>query len=56
MTPENEPEKKFVLTLEQRFEIMTYPNYWQPTLQKAAERGESIEGTYEKLKGLEIFM
>ncbi|MHA8049540.1 hypothetical protein V7S79_00320 [Aquirufa sp. ROCK-SH2] len=48
--------KKIGLTLEQLYEIMSYPNYWRPTLQAAAERGESIKETYEELKGLEIFM
>ena len=43
------------LTLEQTSEIMTYPNYWQPTLTRAAERGESIKDTYEELKSLENF-
>jgi hypothetical protein len=50
-----EPQK-IRLTLEQRQEIMTYPDYWRPTLQKAAERGKSIKETYENLKDLEAFM
>jgi len=35
---------------------MTYPDYWRPTLQAAAQRGESIKETYEDLKDLEAFM
>jgi hypothetical protein len=44
---------KKTLTIEQRYEIMTYPSYWRPTLTKAAERGESIKDTYEELKDFE---
>jgi hypothetical protein len=35
---------------------MTYPDYWRPTLQAAAQRGKSIKETYEDLKDLEAFM
>jgi hypothetical protein len=55
MENQEETTNKKQLTLEQIREIMTYPNYWQPTLTKAAERGESIKETYEELKGLESF-
>lgn len=47
---------KISLTLEQRQEIMTYPDYWRPTLQAAAQRGKSIKETYEDLKDMEAFM
>jgi hypothetical protein len=49
---ENLKTKK-TLTIEQRYQIMMYPSYWRPTLTKAAERGESINETYEELKDLE---
>lgn len=49
------PKEKKTLTLEQTKELMSYPGYWRPTLQKAAERGESIKETYEELKSLESF-
>jgi hypothetical protein len=55
----NQPEKTSIkkqLTLEQTKEIMSYPVHWRNTLEKAAERGESIKETYERLKGLEAFM
>jgi len=48
----NPPEKK-QLTQEQIEELMTYPDYWRPTLKEAAERGESIKEVYEELKGLD---
>lgn len=44
------------LTIEQIHEIMTYPDHWRPTLTEAAERGESIKETYEKLKDFEKLM
>jgi hypothetical protein len=44
------------LTIEQKREIMTYPNHWRPTLTEAAERGESIKETYEELKDFEKLM
>jgi hypothetical protein len=44
---------KQTLTIEQRYEIMSYPSHWRSTLTKAAERGESIKETYEELKDLE---
>ena len=44
------------LTIEQRKEIMSYPQHWRPTLIEAAERGESIKETYEELKGFEAMM
>ena len=44
------------LTIEQRKEIMSYPQHWRPTLTEAAERGESIKETYEVLKGFEAMM
>ncbi len=44
------------LGVEQILEIQKYPIYWQPTLKEAAQQGESIKETYEKLKGLEGFM
>ncbi len=53
MENQEESTNKKQLTLEQIREIMTYPNYWRPILTKAAERGESIKETYERLKGLE---
>jgi hypothetical protein len=55
MNEQEESTNKKQLTLEQTREIMTYPNYWQPTLTRAAERGESIKDTYEELKSLENF-
>ena len=55
MEKQEESKNKKQLTLEQTREIMTYPNYWQPTLTAAAKRGESIKETYEELKGLESF-
>ena len=55
MEKQEESKNKKQLTLEQRREIMTYPNYWRGTLTRAAERGESIKETYEELKGLESF-
>lgn len=51
--PNNEEKATVALTIEQRMEIMTYPSYWRSTLTEAAERGESIKETYEKLKPLE---
>ena len=53
MENQEESTNKKQLTLEQTREIMTYPNYWRCTLTKAAERGESIKETYERLKCLE---
>lgn len=44
------------LTIEQIHEIMTYPDHWRSTLTEAAERGESIKETYEKLKDFEGLM
>lgn len=44
------------LTIEQRKEIMSYPQHWRPTLIEAAERGESIKETYEELKYFEAMM
>ena len=44
------------LTIEQRQEIMSYPQHWRPTLIEAAERGESIKETYEELKYFEAMM
>ena len=44
------------LTIEQRKEIMSYPTYWRPTLTEAAERGESIKETYERLQKFEEMM
>jgi hypothetical protein len=55
MEKQEETTNKKPLTLEQTREIMTYPNYWRGTLTRAAERGESIKETYERLKGLESF-
>ncbi len=52
---ENLKTKK-TLTIEQRYEIMTYQSHWRPTLTEAAERGESIKETYEELKDLEGLM
>lgn len=47
---------KTLLTIEQRFEILGYPEHWRASLTSAAERGESIEETYEELKGFEALM
>ena len=47
---------KKTLTIEQRYEIMTYQSHWRPTLTEAAERGESIKETYEELKDFEKLM
>ena len=47
---------KKTLTIEQRYEIMTYQSHWRPTLTEAAERGESIKETYEELKDFEGLM
>jgi len=56
MKQQEELLSKKKLTLEQINELMTYPTHWRPTLQKAAERGESIKETYESLKDLEALM
>ncbi len=55
MENQEESTNKKQLTLGQTREIMTYPNYWRGTLTRAAEKGESIKETYERLKGLESF-
>jgi hypothetical protein len=55
MKQQEESTNKKRLTLDQRRELMSYPDYWRATLQKAAERGESISETYERLKSLEDF-
>jgi len=55
MKQQEESTNKKRLTLDQRRELMSYPNYWRATLQKAAERGESISETYERLKRLDDF-
>jgi hypothetical protein len=52
MENKEEISDKKILTLAQRNEIMSYPEYWRSTLQAAAERGESIKETYEELKDL----
>lgn len=52
---ENEKPKLRKLTLEERMEIMSYPPYWQPSLEAAARRGVSPKEMYEKSKGLEAF-
>jgi predicted transcriptional regulator len=44
------------LTEEQIKEIETYPTHWQPTLMRAAKKGESVKETYERLKGFEMLM
>jgi len=56
MKQQEESANKKELTLEQIKELMTYPPHWRPTLQEAAEQGESIKETYESLKDLEAFM
>jgi len=40
-----ELKKKQQLTEEQIKELMSYPSHWRPTLEEAAERGESIKET-----------
>ena len=55
MKQPEESANKQRLTIDQKRELMSYPNYWRPTLQEAAERGESISETYEELKRLEDF-
>lgn len=61
-TPDNkkaqdEPKKKWVVTPEQLAEIMTYPPYYRPSLQRAVENsGESVKEIYEQMKGFEAFM
>lgn len=52
---ENEEPKLRKLTLEERMEIMSYPPYWQPSLEAATRRGVSPKDMYEKSKGLEAF-
>lgn len=44
------------VSFEQTLELLSYPQHWRPTLRAAAERGESIKETYEKLKDFEAFM
>ena len=44
------------ISFEQTLELLNYPQHWRPTLRAAAERGESIKETYEKLKDFEAFM
>jgi hypothetical protein len=56
MEKKNYPPKKVTLTEDQISEIMSYPVYWRGTLIEAAEQGESIKETYEKLKDLEGLM
>ena len=51
-----ESKTKKPLTIEKTMELMRYASYWRPTLQKAAERGESIKDTYEELKDFEAMM
>ena len=53
MKQHEESTTKKQLTQTQISEIMTYPDYWRDTLQKAAERGESIKDTYKELKDFE---
>ncbi len=55
MKQQEESTNKKTLTIDQRRELMSYTDYWRATLQKAAERGESISETYERLKSLEDF-
>jgi len=55
MKQQEESTNKKTLTIDQRRELMSYPDYWRATLQKAAERGESISETYERLKRLDDF-
>ena len=48
---ESKNQKKLTsLTLEQRYEILSYPSYFQATLTKAALQGESIKKVGEKLE------
>lgn len=47
---------KIRLSQDQIEELMSYPDYWRNTLREAAERGESIEETYEELKYFEYLM
>jgi hypothetical protein len=54
--PQEDLKRKKSLTIEQRYEIMTYQSHWRPTLTEAAERGESIKETYEELKDFEGLM
>lgn len=56
MEQQEESTNKKPLTQDQIKELMSYPNYWRATLQKAAERGESIKETYEELKDFEAMM
>ena len=56
MDQQEESKKKKPLTIEKTMELMRYASYWRPTLQKAAERGESIKDTYEELKDFEAMM
>ena len=56
MNQHEESVSKKRLTQDQIEELMSYPDYWRNTLREAAERGESIKETYEKLKAFEAMM
>jgi hypothetical protein len=56
MKAQEESVSKKILTQDQIEELMSYPDYWRNTLREAAERGESIKETYEKLKAFEAMM
>ncbi len=43
MKQKEELEKKEILTEDQIKEIMSYPSYWQNTLEQAAKKGKSIK-------------